>query len=144
MAYDVALTLLRRHHVSTTSVRRRYNIMPCLLGPCAFAREGYIQKAYTMQYFETRYWSKTSHQNIIFVIFIKCWIEHTEIYACFGRTPVTKDALPTGGLVPVRASVALWTRDLTLLHRVSPRGSNGYARIDVRFPDKNYKSIQTR
>ena len=24
------------------------------------------------------------------------------------------------------------------------RGSNGYARIDVRFPDKNDKSVQTR
>ena len=27
---------------------------------------------------------------------------------------------------------------------VCPRGSNGYARIDVRFPDKNDKSVQTR
>ena len=27
---------------------------------------------------------------------------------------------------------------------VSARGSNGYARIDVRFPDKNDKLVQTR
>ena len=26
----------------------------------------------------------------------------------------------------------------------TPRGSNGYARIDVRFPDKNDKLVQTR
>ena len=42
-------------------------------------------------------------------------------------------------------------RDITLLStigklftRILTRGSNGYARIDVRFPDKNDKLVQTR
>ena len=30
------------------------------------------------------------------------------------------------------------------LNAYIPRGSNGYARIDVRFPDRNDKLVQTR
>ena len=35
-------------------------------------------------------------------------------------------------------------KDVQIVQKRGTRGSNGYARIDVRFPDKNDKSVQTR
>ena len=36
-----------------------------------------------------------------------------------------------------------WVQFCRSLYAI-PRGSNGYARIDIRFQDKNDKSVQTR
>ena len=36
------------------------------------------------------------------------------------------------------------SEELENMKKEIPRGSNGYARIDVRFPDKNDKLVQTR